>query len=98
MEVLIPITLFICIAAVLIFRPITKRLGLLLETNSRPRVEPQADRTDTRIVALLEQMSRRMELIEERLDFTERLVSSRSHEDARTFPRRTSTAVPTADY
>lgn len=98
MEVLVPITFFICVAAVMIFRPITKRLGLLVETMSRPRSEPQVDRTDARIIALLEQMSRRMELVEERLDFTERLVSSRTHEEVRQFPRRTSAAGSAADY
>jgi hypothetical protein len=88
-EVLIPITLFVCIAAVAIFRPITKQLGGLLEAMARQRTEPPAtDRTDARVVALLEQMSRRMELIEERLDFTERLVSSREPDSIRQINRR----------
>jgi hypothetical protein len=73
---MIPITLFLSIAAVLILRPVTKRLGLLLEAMARER-EPvrAAAQTDSRIVGLLEHMNKRLELMEERLDFTERLVA-----------------------
>jgi hypothetical protein len=77
MEVLIPITFFISFAAVLILRPVTKRLGGLLETASLERREVgPAPETEQRTLALLEQVNRRLELIEDRLDFTERLVAN----------------------
>lgn len=81
MEELIPITLFMCTAAVLILRPISKKLGALLEAMTRERIQqaPPPAREDpqlARVTMLLEQVSRRIELMEERLDFTERLVGS----------------------
>jgi hypothetical protein len=80
-EELIPITMFMCIAAVLILRPVSTRLGRLLEAMTRERIQQAApaSREDpqlARVTLLLEQVSRRMELMEERLDFTERLVGS----------------------
>jgi hypothetical protein len=81
MAELIPITLFVSIAAVLILRPLTKRLGGLLEAMTRDRTKvPVQDQTSERTIALLEHISRRIDLMEERLDFTERLVSTRSPE------------------
>lgn len=69
-----------CIAAVLILRPLTRRLGGLLEAMTRDRAQSQSrsdDSSTARIVALLEHMNRRLDTIEERVDFTERLVSER---------------------
>lgn len=81
MEELIPITLFMCIAAVMILRPISKRVGALLEAMTRERLQQQApgpvsDHQLNRITSLLEQVTRRQEILEERLDFTERLIGS----------------------
>jgi hypothetical protein len=70
--------MFMCIAAVLILRPMTKKLGGLLEAMTRDRAQSRTDDSSTaRIVALLEHMNRRLDTIEERVDFTERLVSER---------------------
>lgn len=78
MEELIPITMFMCIAAVLILRPLTKKLGGLVEAITRERTHARVEDTNTaRIIGLMEHMTRRLDQIEERLDFTERLVSSR---------------------
>lgn len=78
MEALIPITMFMCVAAVLILRPVTKRLGSLMEALTHARLEARTDDTGSaRTIALLEHVNRRLDLIEERVDFTERLVSSR---------------------
>ena len=83
MEALIPITLFVSIAAVLILRPITRRLGMLLEAIAREKdVSRQPVVSDARVLNLLEQMNRRVEMMEERLEFTERLVSNRRTESA----------------
>jgi len=93
MEVLVPITLFVCAAGVLILRPITKRLGILLETIVRERqarldagmrVQSAVSEAEARATArLLERMSQRLDLIEERLDFVERLGDAREREGRR---------------
>lgn len=79
MEELIPIFLFMSIAAVMILRPISKKLGVLLEAMARERL-PQASAADngelTRIRVLVEHIAKRVDLMEERLDFTERLLSN----------------------
>ena len=81
MEELIPISLFMCVAAVMILRPITKKMGALLEAMTRERLQQQAPATVpehqlNRVTSLLEQLARRQEILEERLDFTERLIGS----------------------
>lgn len=81
MEELIPITFFISIAAVLILRPVTKRLGMLIEAVAREKDAARAPaRQDERVIALLEGMNRRLDLMEDRIEFTERLVSARRRE------------------
>ena len=78
MEELIPIFFFMSVAAVMILRPISKRLGSLLEAMARERQPlPQADNGDlARVRVLVEHIAKRVDLMEERLDFTERLLSS----------------------
>lgn len=79
MEELIPIVLFLSIAAVVILRPISKRLGSLLEAMARERQPTQIDASEiARIRGMIEHVGRRMDLIEERLDFTERLIGAGS--------------------
>jgi hypothetical protein len=100
-EVLIPITLFMCIAGVLVLRPITKKLGGLIEATARERVQARTDdAADARIMLLMEQMARRLELIEERLDFTERLVAHREEgaDSRRAFARRAETRLDTGQH
>jgi len=80
-EELIPITLFMCVAAVMILRPISTKVGALLEAMTRERLQqnapnPLVDHQLSRVTSLLEQITKRQELLEERLDFTERLMSS----------------------
>ena len=80
MEELIPITMFLCVAAVAILRPITTRLGGLLEAMTRAKIgatgptPPQDEAEMARLRNMMEHVSKRLDLIEERLDFTERLV------------------------
>lgn len=97
MEALIPISLFFCVAVVLILRPITKKLGGLIEAVTRDRNQTRTDDSgNARLTILLEQMIRRVDVIEERLDFTERLVASRGAlEPRRQFGR--AGAEPTLD-
>lgn len=78
MEELIPIFLFLTVGAVMILRPISKRLGYLLEALAKERQVQRsgdADLASMRIV--LEHVVKRMDLLEERLDFTERLLGER---------------------
>lgn len=78
MEELIPITMFVCLAAVAILRPISTKLGGLLHAMTRERLAApnQSDSQEiAQIRTMLEHISRRMDLVEERLDFTERLLA-----------------------
>jgi hypothetical protein len=81
MEELIPVVLFMCIAAVLIMRPLTKRLGLLLEVLARERMAPPAPALDDaqiqRVTSVLEQLNRRLDLVDDRVAFMERLMEER---------------------
>ncbi len=82
MEELIPIVAIISFAAVAIFRPITKRLGevLLLHARGRQERPPQAavEPTDgERTRGAIAGLERRLDLFEQRLDFTESLVERR---------------------
>jgi hypothetical protein len=87
-EALIPITMFMCFAAVMILRPISTKVGGLLEAITRERAQSRTeDANTTRIVALLEQMNRRLDQMEDRVDFTERLVSTRKPEARRQLHR-----------
>jgi hypothetical protein len=83
MEELIPIILFMSIAGVLILRPISKKLGMLLEALARERMasatparaldETQLDR----VTNALERLNNRLDLVDDRVAFVERLVEER---------------------
>jgi hypothetical protein len=78
MEALIPIVFFLTVGGVLILRPITKRLGLLIEVLAKER-QVRLDRPDDvrfdRLGRVLEQLDARLDRMEERIDFNERLLS-----------------------
>lgn len=78
MEELIPIFLFLSTAAVLILRPITKKLGVLLEAIARSKMGTPAEHAAevAHLRVLVDQLSKRLDLVDERQDFTERLVSN----------------------
>ncbi len=72
-EIMIPIVLFISAAAVLIFRPLTTRIGKGIERShdeKRLGQEPQIQR----MMQLMERMVDRMDRLEDRVDFTERML------------------------
>ncbi|MGH7481355.1 MAG: hypothetical protein ACRELV_04320 [Longimicrobiales bacterium] len=80
MPELIPIVLFVCTAGVLILRPITRPLGRYLDSLARARTpdptpppEPQVQR----MTELLEHVAGRLDLVEDRVHFMERLVEGR---------------------
>jgi hypothetical protein len=80
MEFMIPIVMFVCIATVAIVRPITKPLGRLLDAMAQDRLASRNVRTDAsadRTISLLEMMNTRLDLIDERVQFMERLSDAR---------------------
>ena len=69
--------MFISIAAVLILRPMTTKVGGLLQAMTRERTATGSESADlARMRVLMEHLTKRMDLVEERLDFTERLLAS----------------------
>lgn len=87
MPELIPIFLFLCLAGVLILRPVTKKLGLLIEALAQERmalVQSRGIRAGTpedpyleRVTGSLDRLNARMDLIDDRMSFMERLVEDR---------------------
>ena len=76
---LIPITAILSVAGVLIFRPLTKRLGNVMEANALAKREAADDRQHyEHIRALLETQNLRVEHLEQRLEFTEGLLEART--------------------
>ncbi len=69
------IVLVLTVGGVLVLRPIAKRLGDIAEIMLREKQEG-AQGELMRMADLLETVSARMELLEERQDFTERLLAS----------------------
>ena len=73
---LVIMTLILTTGAVLLLRPIAKRLGDLLELMAKQRAgEIEAPGTQ-RMEHLLEAIDARLGLVEERLDFTDSLLQS----------------------
>jgi hypothetical protein len=83
-EELIPIFFFMCVAGVLILRPVTKKLGLLIEAMAQERkaqVRPARDideATLERITVALERLNARIDRVDDRIDFMEHLVEDRN--------------------
>ena len=87
MEALIPIMMFLSIAAVAIFRPLTKKLGLLLEAQAEekrarynpqlnPNLQQQPGVAGEQVQMLMARLDRRLDLLEQRLDFNESLMDN----------------------
>ena len=78
-------TLILCTAGVIILRPLTKRLGDLIEARNRDRAA-QSQLPGPEIARLTEVVSRltdRIESIAERQEFSERLLDSLERPEAR---------------
>lgn len=71
---LIPITIVLTTGGVLVLRPIAKRLGVLLEVMAKEKTRPPPEDL-RRLHQAIDTMNERLSLIEERQDFTERLIS-----------------------
>lgn len=75
------IVLFLTIGGVLVLRPIAKHLGAYLEALTRQQLEPGQQRELTQMRELMETMSQRLMLLEERQDFAERLLETREKKE-----------------
>ncbi len=72
------VTLFLTIGGVLVLHPIAKRVGDLLEVMTRERLDPSRSKEMEHVHDLLETVTSRMSLMEERQEFTDRLLQSGS--------------------
>ena len=84
-EELIPIFFFMCVAGVLILRPVTKKLGLLIEAMAHERkAQVRAPREGVdeayleRITLALDRLNTRIDRVDDRIDFMEHLVEDRN--------------------
>ncbi len=74
--VIVSIAFFVSTAAVLIFRPLTKKIGDRIATSKQPPPVARADSAELgELRKALEDTGARLERLEQRLDFTERLLS-----------------------
>ena len=79
LEILAPmlvlIVLTLTIGTVTLLKPLSKRLGDLLEAMAQERKKPQLDNELEHVRELLDTMSGRLSLLEERQDFTDALMN-----------------------
>lgn len=85
-EVLIPITLFVMIGAVILFAPITRKLGNLLEAMALERKRGEDPVESNRLRETISALESRISLLEERQNFTESLLTSGNHRVAAALP------------
>ncbi len=64
------------VAGVMIFRPLTQQLGELIQQMRRDRQKRLEEADIARITGLMEQLADRMGRIEERQEFTERVLET----------------------
>ncbi len=87
----VSIVLFLTIGGVLILRPIAKHLGAYLESLTRQQLEGNRSAELLQLREMLDTMDQRLQLMEERQDFNDRLLRARDTDVA---PPR---LPPTAD-
>lgn len=74
--VVVSVVFFVSTAAVLIFRPLTKRIGDRLAASKQPTIVKADEAELAAVRQVLEETNARLERLEQRLDFTERLLSA----------------------
>lgn len=75
---IVAIVFILTVGGVMVLRPIAKRLGTLLEVMAQRKGALADDEEAPRLREVVESMSRRLALMEERQDFTERLLERES--------------------
>lgn len=78
------VTLCLSVAGVAILRPISKKLGTLLEAMALEK-QSGVQNDVQRLHALMESLDARLQLMEDRQDFTERLVADERKQLERPF-------------
>lgn len=73
----VSIVLFMTIGGVLILRPIAKHLGAYLEALTRQQLEGSRSSELLQLRETLDTLDQRLQLMEERQDFSERLLERR---------------------
>ena len=84
LEILAPmvitVVLILTVGGVMLLRPISKRVGDLLEVYARERQEGLQGEVQ-QVRDLLETLTARLELLEDRQDFAERLLTGKREQD-----------------
>jgi hypothetical protein len=76
---MIPITFIVSVAGVLVFRPLTKRLGNVMEANALAKRQVADDRLQhEHVKTLIETQNLKIAQLEQRLEFTESLLEARA--------------------
>ena len=81
--IVLPVILILTIGGVILLKPISNKLGHLLEAMVRKESEPQLGAEIGRLRDLLETTSARLSLLEERQEYTEALLNEPDRKRAR---------------
>jgi ubiquinone biosynthesis protein UbiJ len=73
-DVIIPVTFFLTTAAVILLAPITRRIGRYLEVLIEEKRAALRGERDAAAREAVDALARRVELLEERMEFAERLA------------------------
>ncbi len=76
------VTITLSAAAVLILRPLSKRLGDLIDVTARDKRVKSKDDELARLTDVLGRLTDRIENLEDRLDFNERVLASLDRPEA----------------
>lgn len=76
-SMVVPVVFILTVGGVLVLRPITKRLGILLEAMAQEKARMTSDELG-RLREATNALHDRLSLIEERQDYTERLIGRQS--------------------
>jgi hypothetical protein len=76
---MVPVSMFLTIGGVLVFRPLTKRIGLMLEANAAGKRSNEMDRIHhEHLRVLLDAQTLKIEALEQRIEFNESLLEARA--------------------
>lgn len=84
---LVAIVLILTVGGVVLLRPLSRRLGELLEVMAREREQPRLDRDVDRLREAVETLNGRLALLEERVDFTDALLADPERRRLRPEPK-----------
>jgi hypothetical protein len=71
--------MFLTIGGVLVLRPLTKRLGSMLEANAENKRSDDLDRVQhEHLRAMIESQNMKIEMLEQRIEFSESLLEARA--------------------